>query len=548
MKFYKRGEIATVLTIGMVIVLSIASIVSSVLLGKKQTTTSKAGGGDCAQILNVSYTPNPLGSGQDFTCFATIDSGHAGSYNISCGWSKNGGWPQTGGRWEGATCNGVNCSFGIRMDTFSASTSDNYELVGFDFSSGCGPANGKRISIQLSGLVVPTATNVPTQPPGPTNTPAPTQTPTPTPACDPGKVDVTGACNPACCANNSQCTKSEEACIISNGYCKSGFSCATPPTSTPPPGATRTPTPSRTPTPRPGITNTPTPRRTPTPTLRPGQPSYTPAPPTATPPPGATLTPTPTPTPTPIFTLTSTMTPTPTPATAECQKLQVNGEQSTKHDVVIMPSGYTDFTILLKDANQGKDFVNQTNLGSSRLNKLNFWLLSDLNMDFQLSDCTALGGQPNLCLDTNDKKKYAWDQAHRCGGDSFVILINSDQRYALSQGFGIGQVIMSKSLLKLLPHELGHSVGNLDDEYPYKKNSPNYDYLRINCSKDYSGNESIPCPGWDKYPGVGCINICGYMDWFRSTAASIMNGGNNFNFQFSPPSLEGWDIALQKYE
>lgn len=43
-------------------------------------------------------------------------------------------------------------------------------------------------------------------------------------SCPPGKIDETGACNPACCGADSECP-SGQACNIPNGYCNSGKSC-----------------------------------------------------------------------------------------------------------------------------------------------------------------------------------------------------------------------------------------------------------------------------------------------------------------------------------
>ncbi len=53
--------------------------------------------------------------------------------------------------------------------------------------------------------------------------------PSPTPNCEQGKLNVFGACDPACCANDSQCSGNNpqpQRCNNPNGTCQSGNSCA----------------------------------------------------------------------------------------------------------------------------------------------------------------------------------------------------------------------------------------------------------------------------------------------------------------------------------
>lgn len=53
--------------------------------------------------------------------------------------------------------------------------------------------------------------------------------PSPTPNCPAGKLNVVGACDSACCANDDQCKDNSpqpQRCLNPNGYCRSGTSCA----------------------------------------------------------------------------------------------------------------------------------------------------------------------------------------------------------------------------------------------------------------------------------------------------------------------------------
>lgn len=120
------------------------------------TTPPRPYAGDCVNIKSVSYTPSgALDGNQPFTCQATVDQ--ADSNNIACGWSKNGGWPLTGGRWENVGCKGTDCSFGIQTEK-DIDKNAIYDLVAFDARWNCGPSRGMKIPLQMKGV-----TPIPTQ-------------------------------------------------------------------------------------------------------------------------------------------------------------------------------------------------------------------------------------------------------------------------------------------------------------------------------------------------------------------------------------------------
>ena len=137
-----KGEIATIITLGTVIVLGISSLVSTVFLKKTQTTKTKAAG--CSQVFNVSYSGN-VAAGQTFTCSAVIDG--ASPYTMACGISKNGGWPYG---MQSGSCSGTRCTFSVKMDD-QIEAGAVYELVAFDFRSDCGPNTGNKITLNVSG-------------------------------------------------------------------------------------------------------------------------------------------------------------------------------------------------------------------------------------------------------------------------------------------------------------------------------------------------------------------------------------------------------------
>src|SRR3989344_3804393 len=128
----------------------VGTIVGSQLaqFGTRSTLQAQA---SCIPISTVSYTPDPVSSGSDFDCLVTVGNS-AGSRNIACGLSVNGGWPQnvcpssTNFKgWSGSTAR-----FGCNLPT-NISTSNTLEMVGFDFSSSCGPGTGMKVPFRVSG-------------------------------------------------------------------------------------------------------------------------------------------------------------------------------------------------------------------------------------------------------------------------------------------------------------------------------------------------------------------------------------------------------------
>ncbi len=169
MKNLRKGEIATVLTIGALIVLGVTSFISSNFLKNKQTITPKAEGPPCVRWIGPG--PNdwePEGNGTGFACE---------SYD-KCN--------------KGGACDNVCCKPGtVRAD-----------------GAVCNQSNGECYTGTAWGSIEPTQ-----------------------PACSPGKVDASGQCNPACCdTNNGNADCPGQVCGVPNGACGTGtkgYSCGT---------------------------------------------------------------------------------------------------------------------------------------------------------------------------------------------------------------------------------------------------------------------------------------------------------------------------------
>jgi len=215
-----------------------------------------------------------------------------------------------------------------------------------------------------------------------------------------------------------------------------------------------------------------------------------------------------------------------------------------KYNLVFLPAGYPSLNDFSGDAQKAVDSLKKTNLGPNLLNKINIWAYADTSIDLQAGLCTRRGIS-TICVNQDAARSYA----EACGGESYVILLNNDQvEMGLSYGMCSGEVALTTKEvdggIRPFPHELGHSIACLNDEYLVPGGVSD---LRINCSVDASNNENTPCPKWEGMWDVGCHPGCSNENWFRSTPVSIMNS-TNFSWQFNSPSLQGWENKLQNYE
>lgn len=555
-----RGEIGTI-----VVVVGFGFMLLSTLLltlqsnNNTQVTIQSLANANCAEVQSLSYSPSPIGSGGIISCSGQINQAHAGSYTISCGWSKNGGWPQNGGLWQGATCNGVNCNFQIRMDQYTQGSGDRYELVMFDMKEECGPATGKRIDMSLTSSVLPTQTptpqpqeptQTPTRPANPTATVAPTNpiaptaswTPSPTRTQTPSPTStIRPTATPTCPPNKFRCGS---ACYPLGEDCNVTNTPTPRPTSTP----TKTPIPSNTPTGL--ITPIPTlPNSTPTIPPNPSQASTplsmtptSPVTPTSVPPTPTVLPPTPTNTP--------VATPTPFP---ECVPLSTNGSFTDKLDIVYIPVGYTSQDSFIGDAKRSLRAIQETNLGRNRLLKMNFIAFSNIEYEYPLIPLTGGITESDGYMQI-ENPEVARANASRCAGDVTFVLINDtfQSGFAYLGGMYI-EMTASTANGYASPHELAHAVGSARDEYPFiidgvPLESPSSETANGNCFKPnllQIINNQNPCPGWEAYSDAKCLSACGYSDWYRSTEESVMN---HDSFIFNQVSLKTWDKAVEGYK
>ena len=248
--------------------------------------------------------------------------------------------------------------------------------------------------------------------------------------------------------------------------------------------------------------------------------------------PTATIAPTPT---------ISQPTPAPTSGTniTGCPNIEGNGPLT----LVIIPDKYTDLIEFETDAKLAVESLKKTNLSEATLSKFTFRYSSDLGKDYQIL-ITSQNVDLNMTL--------ARLTQQNCQGDAFLIITQKYPTKASSFGTGgfstIGgmMAVVLKHSLFVTPHELGHALPGLFDEYDFQTESQepaNY----YNCS----GSDQSRCQEWrQKYPTdsqIGCFAICGYRNWFRSTEHSTMNNDPAYIDYYNPPSLDMWQTFINKY-
>lgn len=225
------------------------------------------------------------------------------------------------------------------------------------------------------------------------------------------------------------------------------------------------------------------------------------------------------------------------------EKIQVPGPKQFKLNIIFLASNYNDLNKFLDDAKTAAGNMYKTNLGPNRVNKINFWAYKSINAPLPVKSCRSAAGFSTVCTDENQAKTMSDD----CGMNGYVVIVDHPRKAASTLALGTIQVTMTSSALESLPHELGHAVASVFDEYDFQDDRPPNIPVPANCSAESSGDQNIACPPWKKYNDVGCFSRCGFWSWYKPTAQSIMNHLQN-SYAFNSPSLDAWDFALQQYD
>ncbi len=136
-----------------------------------------------------------------------------------------------------------------------------------------------------------------------------------------------------------------------------------------------------------------------------------------------------------------------------------------------------------------------------------------------------------------------------CNADTIVVVSNSGTSRSTAS-YAEGRVSMSYGDPEAVPHELGHAIAGLYDEYDQyddeqadSKNPPNIDEnFAPNCTRNPR------CKQWGcTNPAQCCIKGCGYANWYRPDYGSIMRNSRHGYFfakKFNAPSIDAWKKVL----
>lgn len=236
---------------------------------------------------------------------------------------------------------------------------------------------------------------------------------------------------------------------------------------------------------------------------------------------------------------------TPTPPTIgsgipDCPNLEGQGD----YVLVIIPDSYTDFTEFQGHAQQAVEFLKNSNLDANKLlQKMTFRMSNKINIDYDVWVNE---------VDTNMDLAKAGQTRNECQGDGFLIISKkypTVNHSALTGGFSVigdAKTVVFHHSLFVTPHELGHALAYLFDEYNYDQPAPQANSPFTNCA----GTSKTQCQTWQaKYPNdpkIGCFKVCGYTNWYRPTQWSAMNNNVSNMNDFNPPSLEAWNEFLDQ--
>lgn len=199
---------------------------------------------------------------------------------------------------------------------------------------------------------------------------------------------------------------------------------------------------------------------------------------------------------------------------SKCSAL-VGSPALEKINFLILPYGYSDLEDFKQDAKSlllGKNTISEIEPFKSNFEDFSF---SFINPTKDLECRVGCNGVETMVC-CNDAKVV--ETASQCNYDGLIVLINSDAGCGTAS-FYTKLCAKSKSNGLILAHELGHSFGNLADEYTYS------DYFTYNLPEDLilemPNCDVAGCPKWADEKS-DCIEGCTSPNLYRSSANSIM--------------------------
>lgn len=185
----------------------------------------------------------------------------------------------------------------------------------------------------------------------------------------------------------------------------------------------------------------------------------------------------------------------------------IEGEYSGKQiNFVFLPYGYSDYNNFKEDVKElikGQDSLLGIEPFKSNKDKLAFFIVNTT----ENLECEVGCKNVSTLVCCNNKK--VMQEAARCDYDSVVVLIKSNKECGSASYYA--KVCADNSYANLvLIHELGHSFGDLADEYVYADYFGDYSVGEVdefNCDKE-------GCNKWQNI-SEGCFKGCTYSNLYR---------------------------------
>jgi len=199
---------------------------------------------------------------------------------------------------------------------------------------------------------------------------------------------------------------------------------------------------------------------------------------------------------------------------AGCEPI-FNSYDEERVNFVIVPSHYEDYGDFKRDAKkiiEGENSLLNLEPFASNKDKFSF-TLAQASRDLE---CTVgCNGIPTgICCN----RELVFEEAAQCSYDSVIVLENSESFCGLASDYAA--ICAGNELSELVfTHEIGHTFGNLADEYVYEEAFEGYsidERFVVN-----TPNCAVSCNEWEDVTNE-CFEGCTTSNLFRSSNNSIM--------------------------
>jgi hypothetical protein len=203
-----------------------------------------------------------------------------------------------------------------------------------------------------------------------------------------------------------------------------------------------------------------------------------------------------------------------------CVSVFENGVPEKKIDIVFLGYGFDDIAEYNEHINR---YVNNILLEfdpfSKFRDKFNFYRIDDASVECEVKDF--------IVCDQYEIK----EAASSCPNDYIILLVARNAiedlvRPVRSSAIGNIAKINTADKPFVVVHELGHSFGDLADEYVDEGYYSDYNFY----ADAYANCDSSPCVSWQNIENTSCYQGCSLGKYFRPTKDSIMRSLSSATF------------------